>query len=385
MLGSVAGGRLNTVLGLTDEPSDALSLGAPLLGPIGKKVAGGIGKAMRSVPGVGAALHQQAGDNLDNALNRVRVTPEDVEAFSGLLNTQIKTQPFRIKTPLLAQAVKDELNREVASKLPDGAYIKKLNKLTLEFGEDQITSFKSLMSTENTFNDLKETAPNAIWKKLSGVLIDELDLAATNPALRQDTRNKIAAGAAAYKNLIKVNRKLHANTTLDGLMKTAVTEIDGDPNMVRFNKTAFMKRLKTDHAFDTDKVGSTFSSSEVESLKEAVNEVGYLGWGPSGAAQSAGQYIGRSGAAGAIGYTVGGGSKGAMTGFAAAAILSHALESETGRRLVKHLAKTGKGSLDMLELKTTLGKALAGMSAGAVPGVTGGGSPEGMQPFADEE
>lgn len=388
MVGSLVGERAGSALGLIDEPaSDALALGAPLLGPAVGKVIGGIGKSMRSVPGVGTALHQQAGENLEQALTKVKVTPKDVDVFSKLLDTQIKTQPFRMKTPMLLDAVKQELDVATSSKLPDMPYIEKLNALIADFGTGNTTSFKSLMATEGRFNDLKESAPNAIWKKLSGVLISDMDAQANNPALSQATRDKIAGGAAAYKNLIKVNRKLHASTALDSLTKTAITEVNGDPNMVRFNKTAFVKKLNYDQAFDTTTIGSTFSSSEITAIREAVDEVGYLGWGPSGAAQSAGQYIGRSGAAGAIGYTIGGGSKGAMTGFMAAAILSHALESDTGRRVVKHLAKKGKGSLNALELQSTLGRVLASTSAGVVPGVTGAGSEPvpGVNAFANQE
>jgi hypothetical protein len=364
MVGSLAGERINSVLGLNEEPttgSDATALVGPLVPSMLKGTIGIAGKVARSVPGVGAALHQQAGANLDEALTKVRVTPKDVEVFSKLLDT---VPDFKIQAPLLKQAVKDELDRASKSQIPNMPYIEKLNKLTAEWTNDPYISFKSLMSTQKDFNDLKEAAPTAIWKKLSGVLINDLDEAAQRGTLSQATRDKVAAGSQAYKNLIKVNRKMHAGTSLDNLVKTAYTEIDGDPNLVRFNKTAFMKKLNTGAEFDTTQVGSTFSSDEVNAIKSAVDEVGYLGWGPSGAAQSAGQYIGRSGAAGAIGFTLGGGSKGAMAGFAAAALLSHALESQPGRNLVKYMAKNGKGKLDMLELKNTLGKVLAGVSGG---------------------
>lgn len=376
VIGSLAGERVNKALGLTDESSDAAAMLSPLLPTAVGKGLLATGKLTRSVPGVGTSLHQLAGENLEAAMSKFRVTPQDVTAFSKLLDT---VPDFRIKVPLLKQAVEAELNRASSSQLPDMTYINKLNELTAKWKDNPAISFKSLMATEHSFNDLKEASPNAVWKKLSGVLVDEMDAAVQSPGLSQATRDKIAQGSSAYKNLIKVNRKLHANTALDNLTKTAVTEVNGDPNLVRFNKTAFTKQLKFNKAFDTTEVGSTFNDNEIQSMREAVDDVGYLGWGPSGGTQSASSYIGRSGAAGAIGYTVAGGSKGAMAGFAAAAVLSQALESELGRRIVKYLAKNGGGHLDVLELKTMLGKSIAGANSGAVAGVSGmGAQPTGV-------
>jgi len=388
MVGSLAGKKVADLLGLNDDStpaSDAISLVAPLVpNAIGKAI-GGIGKAMRSIPGVGTTFHQQAAERLEGALAKATVTSADVDTFADALQHQIKTAPFRIKTPGLKQAVDDELSSAVASKVPDTVYIKQLRNLHAELSSD--TSFRELMATEKAFNKLKISAPTDVWKRLSGVLVEDMDNAATNPAVSQKTRDKIAAGSQAFKNLVKVNRKFNASTSLQSLMKSAVTEVDGDPNMIRFNKTAFMKKLNTSAEFDTSKVGSTFDASEIQSIKNAVNDVGYLGWGPTGGTQSAGSYIGRSGAAGAIGFTIGGGSKGAMTGFAAAAALSKALESEAGRKLVSATARKGKGMLDMTELNRTLGQVIAGASAGIVPGVTGTGQQtgSGVQPFPVEQ
>jgi len=382
MLGSMAGERISGALGLTDEPttdSDVLSLAAPLAGPFLSKTLKGIGKFARSVPGVGTALHQQAAENLDDAMSKVRVGPKDVEAFSNLFDAQIAKNPFQMKTPLLKKAVKKELDKVANSLVPDEPYIKQLNALTKKLSESDFTSVKSLMSTEYSFNKLKQTAPADVWAKLSGVLIDDMDSQAMNPKISQGTREKIKAASQAFKNFVKVNRKAQASSSLDSLTKTAVTEVNGDPNMQRFNKQAFMKKIQYDETLK-----HSFDPSELEQIKAAVEDVGYIGWGPSGAAQSALQYVGRSGAAGAIGYTVGGGSKGAMAGFAAAGILSHALESQTGRNIVKYLAKNGRGKLDALELKNMLGKVTAGVSAGLVPGINQGDS-QGTQAFANQE
>ena len=376
--GSVLGEAGNALLGIT-EPLDNVDLGvaagAPLIGPVAGKVLKGLGTASRALPGVGSGLHQMAGENLELALKKLKVTSADVDMFSDLLK---KVPEFKVQTPLMKQAVKDELDRASASIVPDEAYIKSLNKLTKTLHDDPHVSFKSLMSTEHDLNELKHAQPTALWKKLSGILIDDLDAQAKNPALTQATRDKIAEGSQAYKNVVKVAKRMHANDSLDSVFKNVVAPVAGDDTLVRFNKAKFVKELR-----DNEVLKSNFSSAELDSIKTAVDDIGYLGFPPA-TGQSGMGFIGRSGAAGAVGYAMLGGSTGAMAGFAIAETLRQAMTTQTGRNFVKSLAKKGGGKLDMLELKTTMGKIISGMSAG-VAGVSGKGSPvEGINAFENE-
>jgi hypothetical protein len=361
MAGSLAGERLGSTLGINDEPTtltDALAVSAPLIGPLAGKALQGAGRLARNIPGVGTSLHQIAAENLDSALQKVRVTSEDVGRFHNLLTNQIKTQPFSIAVPKLRAAVQAELADRSNSLVPNQPYIDSLTALEKQLSSRQV-SFSQLMSTEHSFNELKATAPTQIWKKLSGTLIDDLDTQAVNPKLSQKTRDAAAAGAQAFKNFVKVNRKANADDALESLTKASTTEVNGDAHLVRFNKDAFAKKLKYD-----EKLNGAFDESELAQIKSAVDDVGYLGWGPTSMSnQSMGQYIGRSGGAGAVGFAMGG-SKGAMTAFAALAALNHALGSSYGRSIVKYLAKNGQGKVDALQLKSMLGKAIAGTSAG---------------------
>lgn len=93
----------------------------------------------------------------------------------------------------------------------------------------------------------------------------------------------------------------------------------------------------------------------------------------------------RYGVGGMIGWMTAG-PMGAFAGAGVEELIRKAVTSESGRRVVKHLAKKGRGRIEGLELDQMLGKVASGVSAGVVPGVTGVGSqPETARAFEDQE
>ena len=118
-------------------------------------------------------------------------------------------------------------------------------------------------------------------------------------------------------------------------------------------------------------------------MKDAILDLGYISKPPQGG-QDAVNLAKRYGAGGMIGWMAGG-PMGALAGAGVEEIIRKGITSPKGREIVKYMAKQGRGHINAMELDQMLGKAVGGMSAGLVPGVTGAGSPEGIKPFAEEQ
>src|SRR5207245_269518 len=97
-------------------------------------------------------------------------------------------------------------------------------------------------------------------------------------------------------------------------------------------------------------------------------DLGYISSPPSTQANNVLGVARRFGAGGTIGYMAGG-FIGAGVGAGVEELMRNAVSTETGRRIVKYLAKEGRGKINAFELKTMLGKAIAGAGS-AVAGAS---------------
>lgn len=373
--GSVLGEAANSLLGITD-PMDAMDMGIAAGAPLAGTALARTGPAMiklgkRLIPGAGAGLNELAGERLATKLNSMRVTKTDVEAMRGTIQL---APDFKVDIPLTRDLFKTEsgdIGRQAAAAIPGSdKYLKELNTQITNIGQSGTVSFKDLMTLEQGFNRIKGERPDELWGKASGLIIDDMDNALKNPKLSAATKDKISTGLTAFKSFIATNRKYHADETLVDLFKVdgkVVKSVSGDPNLVLFDQKAFKSQLNNNKILN-----KAFSPAEIESVRESVSGLGYISKPPSGNGDAI-NLARRYGAGGMIGW-VAGGPMGAVAGAGVEELLRRAVTSEPGRRIVKYLAKEGRGKIDSVELNTMLGKAMAG----AMAGVAGINQPAGL-------
>lgn len=379
--GSVTGEVINYKLGLRDEPGP-VDLGvaalAPVVGPLAsrsKSVLSNIGQAL---PGAGKHMHSIAAAKVAQQAQHMEVTDDMVQ----FMRQNFKNVPtFQTDVPLLRAHLKAELNDITKSLAPDSAYIKKVNEVVKNLSSRKTVSFEQLMATEKSFIDMGADAPHAVWKKLSGVVINDLEQQANNPKLTAATRDKILNGVEAFKNYVAVNQRKQGQDALNkflhpGSTGSVVTLLDD--GLVRFNKPAFLKALESEGM-------QVFEKTERDAMKKAISDLGYIA--PSSVMSLKGAtHTGSYGALGLGAYAVGG-----VTGVVTYAMILGALRlgisTQTGRNAIEYLAKKGHGKIDGAELHSTIGKVMAGMGAGQVAGVSGAGTqpPPGVKPFANQE
>src|SRR6185295_16522690 len=228
---SVFGEKLNSVLGITDEMTKgdiALAAAAPLAGPALSRLKTGLSYGSRFLPGGGAAMHELASEAFAKQIQHLTISRETVQAMRDTLR---KVDDFKVKVPQLQALFKNELD-DVAHRAQfgfDDAYLKQINKTVKALkGANGEVSFRTVMSLEQGFNNLKEAQPHALWAKASGVIIDDLEAATKNPALSQATRDKATKGLQAFKNVLAVGRQYRANDSLERIFNRVVTPVPGD-------------------------------------------------------------------------------------------------------------------------------------------------------------
>lgn len=368
--GAVAGEFANYGLGITEEAPTPLDLGiaagSSLAGPFASRVKAGLYSGAKRLPGAGLTTHPLAAEVLEKHIQHMRISAEDVSMLRGLMD---KVPDFKTQIPMVRERLKTELDMATRSLKPDEPYIKELNKFTASLADKQHVSFKQLMATEKDLIASGAEAPRAVWNKLSGVLIDDMEAQAKNPNLTAATRAKIAEGVQSFKMYSAFNKRFQANDTLDGILNRSITKVEGGDDMVRFNKQTFLKEMKKKGLTDN------FEATEIKAMEDAIQDIGFLASPPGGGLNKAGSSIhaGVGGALGMAGYAMGGYTGMLVAGLGVSELLRLSVSSETGRRVLKHMATTGKGRIDVLELNSMLGKAIAGMSAGTVAGVSGSG------------
>lgn len=392
--GSILGEAANSLLGIT-EPMTPVDMGiagaAPLAG-LGVSKAGpaAISMLKRVVPGAGAGMNELAAEQFAKQLGSMRVTKEHVQQARDAISM---VPNFKVPIGNLKKLFSEEsgsMARQASKGVPGSEpYLKDLNRVIAENPElgpmvKDSMSFKDLMTLEEGFNRIKSDRPGELWAKASGLIIEEMETALKNPKLTQATKDKTAQGLDAFKKFIQTNRKYHADETLvkaftpdatGGIVKT----VAGDTNLVLFDQKAFKKFLN-----NNETLNKAFSPAEIQSMRESVTDLGYISKPPSGGGDAV-NLAKRYGVGGMIGWMTAG-PMGAFAGAGVEELIRKAVTTETGRRVVKNLAKKGRGKIDGLELQNVLGRVVSGASAGVVPGVTGVGSqPESTQVFANQE
>jgi len=365
MAGAIAGELANYGLGITEDaptPVDlGLSAGLSVAGPLASRAKVGIAKGIQRLPSAGLTTHPLAAETLERRIASMRIPKEDVDMLRGLLDN---VKDFRIKLPMTQAALKSELDTVTRSLKPDDPYIRELNAFTKALANKPNVSFKELMSTEKDLIAAGSENTTGIWKKLSGVLINDMEAQLQNPNLSKATKAKVSEGLEAFKMYSVFNKRHHAGTTLDKIVERSVTHVDGGDDMVRFNKKQFLKEMKNNKTLH-----NVFEPTEIKAMEDAIENIGYLAAPPGGYKQQIGAHAGAAGLLGTAGYMAGGYTGMLIGGVGVTGLISLALSSETGRRVVRHMATTGKGRLDVLELNSMLGKALAGTMVGTKAGV----------------
>lgn len=380
--GAVAGEFANYGLGITEEPPTYADLGiaggSSLLGPLASRAKASINPILKRMPGAGLTTHPMAAEALEKQIGHMKIDKADVDMLRGLLEN---VPDFKTQIPNVRAVLQSELNMAARSQKPDQPYIRELNDLTKRLSSKTHLSFKELMATEKDFIKSGSADSQAVWSRLSGVLIQDLEEQAKNPKLTAATRDKISEGVQQFKMYSAFNKRHQANEVLDTVFNRSVTKVEGGDDMVRFNKQTFIKEMRTNK-----RLKAVFEPSEIKAMEDAVADIGYLAAPPGGGMNKAGGSIhaGIGGALGLAGYAMGGYTGMLVAGLGVTELLRLATSSELGRRTIKYMAKEGKGRINVIELDNTLGKVFAGMSAGAVAGVSGASTGT-VQPFANVE
>ncbi len=395
--GSVLGEAANSLLGITD-PMTKTDLGIAAAAPFGGLAVGRAGQAgaklaKRILPGGGAGMHDLAAEQFAARLQSMRVTKEHVDQARNMIGL---VPDFKVSTVNLQKLFAQEsggMASQAARGVPGSeGYLKDLNKVITENPElnsllkKSSMNFKDLMTLEAGFNRIKSERPGEVWGKASGLIDEEMENALKDPKLRPNTKNNVSQGLDAFKKFIQVNRKYHADETLvnaftPGAAGGVIKNVQGEGNLVLFDQNAFKKFLN-----NNVQIQKSFSPAEIASMRESVAELGYISKPPSQGGDAL-NLVKRYGVGGMAGWLTGG-PVGAFVGAGIEEVLRKAVSSDGGRRMMKYLAKKGRGKIDGLELQTSLGTLAAGASAGIVPGVTGRGSQlenESTQAFANQE
>jgi hypothetical protein len=395
--GSVLGSAANSLLGITD-PMTPVDLGIAAASPFGGTAVanagrGGVKALKRLLPGGGAGMNELAADQFAARLQSMRVTKEHVDQARNMIGLVDDFQVPIGNLQALFKAESGSMAKQASKGIPGSdSYLKDLNRVIAENPElnslmkGRSMSFKDLMTLEEGFNRIKSDRPGELWAKASGLIINEMESALSNPKVSAATKGKVTQGLDAFKKFIQTNRKYHADETLTkaftpGASGGVVKYVQGDQNMLLFDQNAFKKFLN-----NNDQLKKAFSPGEIESMRESVKELGYISKPPSDSSNAV-NLAKRYGVGGMAGWLLSGGNPmGALAGAGVEEIIRRGMTSEGGRRMIKYLAKKGRGKIDGLELHTALGKIAAGASAAIVPGVTGRGSePPGMSPFENEQ
>lgn len=385
MVGSFAGDKAAEYAGLRskmDMTDTALSLGMPTAGTIMSRGLQGAKYLSRWLPNAGVAISELAGDTAEQAVKRVRVPQEAVDSARYVMNS---VDDFKIRMPKLTALLDNELKIKArAANLPGvEADIAKLNKVRSELGapgDGDFMSFNKMMAWEKELNELKTEDAKGVWKKASGILIQDIQDAANNPSLSKATREKASQGFTAFKQFVTLNKAYKADTELTNMLNRAYSPSAGDPALYKFDSKSFMKTLETNAT-----IKDAFTPDEIKGMKDAVVDLGYITHPPSGGqlSQVMGGAMGPTSVAGAAYYA---GQPHLAIASATLAAIALAIKSPMGRSAIKTMATTGKGRVNSLELTSTIGKLFAGGTTGAVAGVTGAGeqntaSPDGTNQF----
>lgn len=360
--GGYAGAKGNELLGITDLMStddSSLAVLSPIIGPLGSKASQLGAKSARYSPGAQTGLNEMAGETMKKSFDMARVTKQQVDAA----NAQLLAVPsLKIKTTRLRALFDEEM--KTSFKEAQGldqpelhSYAERVMWARNALSDTSTKSFKDLMTIESGLLKMKAEGSSEVWTKASGELIGDLEDMVANPKITDVTRRKAKFALDSFRNVIQTTKKYHANEALDGVMNKVFQPVAGNTDLMAFNKKEFLKELKTNKTLT-----GAYDRADLDNMIDAVESLGYLGnMSKMSSAQGAVDFVGRSGPLAALGYAAGG-QTGAMIGFGGAALVSTALSSDMGRKIIKWLAKQGRGKINAIELRDTMGKLIAGTS-----------------------
>ncbi len=360
--GGYAGAKANELLGITDPMStedSAMAALSPILGPLGSKTTQGLAKTGRYLPGAQTGLNEAAGETMKQSFQMARVSRKQVDAARAelLQVPPLTIVPTKLRA-LFDGEMKSAFKEAQALDQPElHSYSDAVLKARNAISDTNTKSFKDLMTIESGLLKMKSEGSSEVWTKASGVLIEDLEDMVANPNITDATRKKASFALDKFRNVMKVQKQYHATEALDGVMNKVFQPVAGNTDLMAFNKKEFLKELKTNKTLT-----GAYDRADLDNMIDAVESIGYLGnMSKMSSAQGAVDFVGRSGPMAAMGYALGG-QTGAMVGFGGAALVSTALSSDMGRKVIKYLAKQGRGKINAIELRDTMGKLIAGTS-----------------------
>ena len=337
MAGSYGARKLNVALGF-EEPGrvgDIASVAVPpMLRGVGKVVPAVTKAVVRRLPGAATALHQDVAERLTGmadrllpaipaeqhyaalALQNPLITPKAVAAqATDIVNTEMALAPG-LRNPRLLRVARDlqKLTRQDVPMQDLYAHQQRVGELVRDFrarggvGEGRI-------------------------KQLYGAFHDDLDAAAA----------KGVPGAETLKDAIAASRKEHMAAEFDDLFQPGKSGITIDPegraslNGGRLS-TAWKTKLRRDKVFR-----DTLSAQEKEEVEDIILTAQRLERlsTPRGGQRGSG----RAAVGAAIGSALGG-PAGAAFAVYAPEIIGKAMQTPTGRAMVKKALQDGGGALD---------------------------------------
>ena len=367
--GGYAGAKGNELLGITDPMStedSAMAAISPILGPLGSKASQGVARSAKWLPGAETGRNELAGETMKKSFDMARVTKTQVDAARAelLAVPALTVKPTRLRA-LFDSEMKTSFAKAQALDQPElHAYADDIMKARNAVHATGTKSFKDLMTIESGLLDLKKEGSSEVWGKASGELIGDLEDMVSNPKITDVTRQKAKFALDKFRNVLQVTKQFHANEALDSTMNKVFQPVVGNADLMAFNKKAFLKELK-----ENKTLVSAYSEQDRANMIDAVQSIGYIGnMSQLASAPGVANFLGRSGPAALVGYHVGE-QTGAMVGFGASAVISHALSTDMGRKMIKYLAKQGRGKINAIELRDTMGKLVSGASTAANAGM----------------
>lgn len=386
MLGSGAGEKINQMLGIT-EPSDMAVYANTAVPLVGRGLAAGFGSmrrnAARLIPGSGAAINEMAAEQAAQIPGKLAPerTMQGIMKLVGLknpgANTSAVQQAIMAKLPQLAQdpnvkvsqvlyGLADDLAKQAGGpiKINSGnikaATTKLLDKEAKMGGS---TASAEIRALAQEFDDLTKQGTGVpfdvlyarlqrlngqvggakgedlgAYKLLIGAIEDDIEASVKASAGHMPPAQAFRAAQAAWKNE-------KGASAIEDLVTRATTERASD-GLTRFNRGTITKALDNDK-----RLQKLLGPNAVKFIRDELSDIGIITELPPGPGQHFGSGRNLIGAgAGFAGSALSGHDPVVASAIGATVpvimeVISKAAMTETGRTMIKHFAKAGKGKL----------------------------------------